>query len=293
MSAARRPAGTDARRRRGAAAVVASVLLAAACGGGDGGDDSAREPDGATTTTTATTAAVPTVASSGPAATAAPTTTARGGTTTSTAPAATTTTSVTSPLGLPFTTPGTYRYASAGQFTSTLTGPQSRNGETTLTVDPPSGSDQRSVRRAFSRTTEQVLRLDAGGAHLVYLRLTDQGIDKEVRASPPVLALPADAAPGRTWTWRLTSTDGLTSVDSTFRALRSEVLTVGDQRVPALVVEVVLSLSGDIVSTLTQTTWVSLERRLLLRQDEASDGRFGVVRFSGSTSETLVALTPG
>jgi hypothetical protein len=294
MSGARRPAGTDVRRRRGAAVVVASLLLAAACGGDDG-DDSAREPDGATTTTTTTTttAAVPTVASSGPAATTTPTTSARGGPTTSTALPATTTTAAPSPPGLPFTTPGTYRYASAGQFTSTLTGPQSRNGETTLTVDPPSGSDQRSVRRAFSRTTEQVLRLDAGGAHLVYLRLTDQGIDKEVRASPPVLALPAYAAPGRTWTWRLTSTDGLTSVDSTFRALRSEVLAVGDQRVPALVVEVVLSLSGDIVSTLTQTTWVSLERRLLLRQDEASDGRFGVVRFSGSTSETLLALTPG
>lgn len=292
MSGARRPAGTDVRRRRGAAVAVASLLVAAACGGGDDGGDSAREPDGATATTS-TTAAVPTVPSSGPAATTTPTTTARGGTSTSTALPATTTTAAPSPPGLPFTAPGTYRYVSAGQFTSTLTGPQSRNGETTLTVDPPSGPDQRSVRRAFSRTTEQVVRIDAGGAHLVYLRLSDQGIDKEVRASPPVLTLPADAAPGRTWTWRLTSTDGLTSVDSTFRALRSEVLTVGDQRVPALVVEVVLSLSGDIVSTLTQTTWISLERRLLLRQDEASDGRFGVVRFSGSTSETLVALTPG
>lgn len=290
---ARRPAGTDVRRRRGAAFVVASLLAAAACGGGDDGDGSAGGPDGDATTTTAATAAVSSVPPSGPAATSAPASAARGGTTTSTEPPAATTTAPPSPPGLAFTTPGTYRYASAGQFTSTLTGPQTRNGETTLTVDPPSGSDQRSVRRAFSRTTEQVLRLDAGGAHLVYLRFTDQGIDKEVRAEPPVLALPADAAPGRTWTWRLTSTDGLTSVDSTFRALRSEVLTVGDQRVPALVVEVVLSLSGDIVSTLTQTTWVSLDRRLLLRQDEASDGRIGVVRFSGSTSETLLALTPG
>jgi hypothetical protein len=283
--------GTHVRRRRGAALVLASAVLVAACGGGDDGDDAARESEGATTTTS-TTAVASTVASTAPSATTTPTTTARGATTTSTAAAATTTTAPPAP-GLPFTTPGTYRYASTGDFTSTLTGPQTRNGETTLTVDPPFGSDQRSVRRAFSRTTEQVLRLDAGGAHLVSLRLSDQGVDKQVQATPPVLALPADAAPGRTWTWRLTSTDGLTSVDSTFRALRTETLTVGGQRVEALVVEVVLSLSGDIVSTLTQTTWVSIERRLVVRQDETSDGRFGVVSFSGKTSETLVSLAPG
>ena len=292
MSVVGRPGRTEGRRRRGAALALASVLLVAACGGGDDGDDAAKESDGATTTTS-TTAAASTVPSTGPAATTTPTTTARGGTTTTTAAPATTTTAAPPAPGLPFTTPGTYRYASTGDFTSTLTGPQSRNGETTLTVDPPSGSDQRSVRRAFSRTTEQVLRLDAAGAHLVSLRLSDQGVDKEVQASPPVLALPADAAPGRTWTWRLTSTDGLTSVDSTFRALRTETLTIAGQRVPALVVEVVLSLSGDIVSTLTQTTWVSLERRLVVRQDETSDGRFGLVTFSGKTSETLVSPAPG
>ena len=290
MSVVRRPLAPGG-RGRGAALALASVLVVAACGGGDDGDDVTKESDGATTTTS-TTAAASTVPSTGPETTTTPTTTARGATTTSTAAPTTTTTAPPAP-GLPFTTPGNYRYASTGEFTSTLTGPQPRNGETTLTVDPPSGSDQRSVRRAFSRTTEQVLRLDAGGAHLVSLRLSDQGVDKEVQASPPVLALPADAAPGRTWTWRLTSTDGLTSVDSTFRAVRTETLTVGGQRVQALVVEVVLSLSGDIVSTLTQTTWISLERRLVVRHDETSDGRFGVVSFSGKTSETLVSLAPG
>lgn len=287
-----------AARHRAAAAVLALVLAvaASACGGGDG-DDTAPGPDAVTTPTAAAGGSTATtVAATGTTAAATTTTT----TTTITArpvgattrPTAATTTAPPAP-GLPFTAPGTYRYASTGQLTSSVGGPQSRDGETTLTVDPPSGADQRSVRRAFTRTTEQVLRLDAGGAHLAYFRLTDQGLDKAVRASPPVLALPADAAPGRTWTWRLTSTDGQTSVDSTFRAVRAETVAVGGEAVPVLVVEVVLSLSGDLVATLTQTVWISLERRLVVRQDESSSGRYGVVTFSGRTSETLTSLTSG
>lgn len=272
------------------ALTLAVAVLAAGCGGDGDGDDAAGRPDGATSTTTTTTVpGATTVATTAPAATT--TTTGRPGATTTTA--ATTTTTGAPVQGIPFTPAGTYRYASTGQFTSSLTGPQPRNGEVTLTVDPPSGTDQRTVRRAFTRTTEQVLRFDAAGVHLVYLRLDDQGINKAVEASPPVLALPTDAAPGRTWTWRLRSTDGLTTADSSFRALRTEPVSVAGQRVPALVVEAVLSLSGDIAATLTQTLWIDLDRRLVLRQDEASQGRFGVITFSGTTSDTLVSLAPG
>ena len=276
---------------RGAAALALAVAVLFTGCGGDDGDDAAKESDGLTTTTapagvtTSTTAAAPATT---------PTTARPGATTTTTrAPVTTSTTSAPVTPGIPFTPTGTYRYRSTGEFTSTLTGPQPRNGEVTLQVDPPSGSDQRTLRRAFSRTTEQVLRFDASGVHLVYLRLSDQGIDKAVEASPPVLALPADAAPGRRWTWRLTSTDGLTTADSSFRVLRNEPITIGGERVDAVVVEVVLSLSGDVVATLTQTVWVDMQRRLVLRQDEASQGRFGVVTFTGSTSDTLVSLTPG
>lgn len=276
---------------RGAALALAVTVAAAGCGGG-GGDEAARESEGATTTTT-TAPAGSTATTAAPASTTTPTTDRPRGSTTTTAPAATSTTAAPATPGVSFTPPGTYRYAATGQFTSTLTGPQPRDGEVTLVVDPPSGSDQRTVRRAFTRTTEQVLRFDARGANLVYLRLRDQGIDKAVEASPPVLALPADAAPGRTWTWRLTSTDGLTTADSTFRAIRSETIAVGGERVPALVVEAALNLSGDVVASLTQTLWVDLGRRLVLRQDEASQGRFGVVTFSGTTSETLVSMAPG
>lgn len=241
-----------------ARAALAVLVLGGACG--DGGSDAERESAGATTTMSAVTI----------------TTTARQA----------------APAGAAFTPPGTYRYATTGQFTSSLTGPQPRNGTATLTVEPPLGADQRSVRRAFGRTTEQVVRLEAGGAYLVSLHLTDTGVDKEVRPTPPALALPADVAPGRTWAWRATSTDGRTTVDSAFRAVRTEDVAVGGKRVPALVVEVVLTFSGDVVSTSRQTVWLSGRDRLIVRQDESTDGRFGLVTFSSTSSGTLVSLTP-
>lgn len=273
-------------------AAAAVLLLGGACGGGEATE---RQGAGATTTTTAPAASADATTTTS-AATAPGATTGRRGSPTT---AATTTTSPAASAaaepapGLTFTTPGTYRYVTTGHFTSALTGPQRRDGEATLTVDPPSGTDQRSVRRGVGRTTEQVLRLDGGGARLVSLRLIDQGVDKEVRPSPPALALPGDAVPGRTWAWRATTTDGQTVVDSSFRAVRTEDVTVGGQRVPTLVVEVVLTLTGDVVSTSRQTLWVSTARRLVVRQDEATDGRFGLVTFSSTSSDTLVSLVPG
>lgn len=284
------------RRRRGlAAALVAAGVLAGACGGGDTGAE--RASTGATTSTTAmsiTTTAPP----PGSSTTAEPAAGAAGPTTTTAARSAATTTTTAAgraapAAGLAFTPPGTYRYATTGRFTTALTGTQERTGEAILVVDPPSGTDQRSVRSGFGRSTEQVLRLAGGDALVVSLHLKDQGIDKEVRPSPPGLALPGDAAPGRTWSWRAVSTDARTTVDSAFKVLRTEEVAVGAARVPALVVEVVLTLSGDVVSTSRQTLWVSTRDRLVVRQDDTTQGSLGLVTFSGTSSDTLVSLTPG
>ena len=191
------------------------------------------------------------------------------------------------------TPPGTYRYTTSGSFSSTPGGPpQPRNGESTLVVEPPVGPDQRSVHQGPGRTTEQVLRIDAGGAHLVFLRRSEQGIVKEIRPSPPALALPADAVPGRSWSWRATSTDGQTVVDAGFRAVRTEDVTVGPDRVTALVVEAVVSTTGDIVSTSRQTLWVSLRHRLVVRQDDTTDGRVGAIAFTSTSSDRLMSLVP-
>lgn len=268
----------------------ALAVAVAACGGSDG--EAERESARATTSTTV---ASSTSAATTPSTAAAPTVAAgpRRSSTTTAVAATAPTTGATPAAGLAFTPPGTYRYTTTGHFTSSLTGPQARNGSVVLTVDPPSGPDQRSVRSGVGRITQQVLRLDAGGAYLVSLRLTDNGLDKEVRPAPPALALPADASPGRMWSWRATSTDGRTTVDSSFKAVRTEDVTVRTERVATLVVEVVLTLSGDIVSTSRQTLWVSPRQGLVVRQDESTEGRFGVIPFSATSSDILVSLTPG
>ena len=279
---------------RAAAVALALALVAAACG-----DDGGAERDSAGATTTTTRSAPPSTEDTTASAVASTTTTAapaaagrRGRAATTASP--TTTAAPTAPAtGVRFTAPGTYRYAATGQFSSTVGGAQPRNGVTTLTVDPPSGSDQRSVRQGLGRVTEQVLRLDGGGAYLVSMRVTDQGVDKEVRPAPPALALPADVAVGRTWSWRATSTDGATTVAATMRALRDEDVTVGGAAVRSLVVEALLTLTGDLMSTSKQTLWVSDRHRLIVRQDDATEGRLGVIAFSSTSSETLLALTPG
>lgn len=278
------------------AAALAVLLSAGACGGG--GDDSG-EGAGAVTSTSAATApgpattgpaADPSSASPGSGRTPGPPRSGTAGA--STAPPTTASPAPPPPAGLAFTPLGTYRYATTGRFSSTLGAPQARDGESTLTVDPPSGADQHSVRQGPGRTTDQVLRLDSGGAYLVSLRQVEQGLTKEVRPSPPALALPAGAAPGRTWSWRATSTDGQTTVDSRFTAARTEEVTVGADRVTALVVEVVLQLTGDVVSTSRQTLWVSLRHSLVVRQDDATEGRLGAIGFSSTSSDRLLSLGP-
>lgn len=290
---------------RGWAGLVAAALalLLAACGGG-GGEQGSAAP--ASTISTTATSTPPTAAADPPAGAgsgAVPPGSAASSTTRPGRPSPTSTTSTTStapagpmsgaPSGVGFTPPGIYRYAATGNFTATLGGTQARNGEVTLTVDPPVGTDQRSVRTGFGRTTEQVLRREGNDALLVSLRLTDQGIDKEVRPSPPGLALPGDAAPGRRWSWRAVSSDGRTTVDSAFTVVREEDVGVGADRVPALVVEVVLTITGDVVSTSKQTLWISAAHRLVVRQDDDTRGSFGLISFSGSSTEILRSLTPG
>ena len=274
------------------AVVVVAVVLLGSCGGDDDAGRAGVDA-GAGSSTTSSPAVDPNETSSSTrASTGSSSTTAPARTSSTTAGITTTTGRVAPAPGLTFMVPGTYRYATTGSFTTALTGTQPRTGEATLVVDPPSGTDQHSVRRAFGRVTDQVLRLDATGAYLVSLRLTDTGIDKEVRPSPPGLALPADAAPGRTWSWQATSTDGGTQVQSTFRAVRTESVAVGGQQVSALVVEVNLSLTGDVTVTSTQTLWVVVDRRLIVRQDDNTQGRAGLITFSSTASDVLVSLTP-
>lgn len=288
-------------RTPGRALVVGVVALAGACGGGDGGEPTsgrafAPAPERTTTTVATEVLASEQTTTSAPA----PPTTATanrslGGLVSGRAtPTTTATTAPARPAsGLTFTTPGVYRYVTTGTFTSTLGAAQPRDGETTLTVDQPSGPDQHSVRRGPGRTTDQVLRSERDGHYLVSLRTTDLSLSKEIRPTPPVLAMPADAEPGRTWSWRATSTDGKTTVESSFRAVRRDGVAVGTGRVDALVVEVTIVSSGDVTFTSRQTLWVSEGNRLVVRLEETTNGTLGgIVTFSSTSVDRLASLTP-
>lgn len=289
------------RLRLSTAAAVLALVMLANCGG-DSDDEATRAstttsgagassstiaggsaPVGGATTTTAAPAGVSssTRARGGAAAQATPTTSSGGKAAASPSP------------GVAATLPGRYRYASTGTFAVGLGGEQRRSGESVLTVDPPAGADQHSIREGEGRVSEQIVRFQPDGAYLVMLKVTEQGLTKEFRPPSPVLAVPGAAAPGRTWSWRVTSTDGKTTLDASFRAERREAVSVGADTLEALVVQATLVTSGDLASRGTQTLWVAESRRLVVREQAATEGTFGAFSFRSTSDERLISLTPG
>lgn len=190
------------------------------------------------------------------------------------------------------TPPGRYRYASTGTFSAGVTGEQRRSGESILTVDPPAGADQHSFRQGDGRSTEQILRFQSDGTYIVMLKLTEQGLTKEFRPATPVLAFPYSAPTGRTWSWRMTSTDGKTTVETSFRIERTEAVAVGTESVPAVVVGANVVTTGDLASRGTQMLWVAEGRRLVVREQSATDGTFGAFSFRSTAEERLLQLVP-
>lgn len=283
---------------RRALSVVGAVVAAAtlvACGGGDDKDASPTTQHGTTTTvaTPVTGGASPTPLAGGAPATTAPIGSPRHTTPATTPPRSGATSGA---AGTPAssvavgTRPGTYRYASTGTFSTGPTGEQQRSGESVLTVDPPAGADQHSLRQGENRATEQVVRYQADGAYLVVLKVTEQGITKEFRPPAPVLAVPSPAPVGRTWSWRMTSTDGRTTIAADFRIERTEAVQVGPESVPTVVVQATLVTTGDVTSRGTQTLWVAESRRLVVREQSTTDGTYGSFSFHSTAEERLLSL---
>ncbi|MDP9072074.1 MAG: hypothetical protein M3N68_12505, partial [Actinomycetota bacterium] len=185
-----------------------------------------------------------------------------------------------------------YAYATSGSVASLLSGSQPRTGETVLTVEPPAGRDQRMVRQGPDSVVEQVLRLQDDGAYLVHLGQATMGFRKEFRPEPPVLAVPLPASVGRAWSWRMTSTDGQTTVDASLRVARSEGVDVGGENVPAIVVEATITTGGDVVSTTRQTLWISDRYRLVVQQQDVTDGRIGTITFRSESTDRLLSTRP-
>jgi hypothetical protein len=267
---------------------VVLALLAAGCSGGDDDDDDLAATDRSTTTVAGLTSdtvdpAAPAGGSGGEEETG---TTVKGRERT---PATTTAPAPTSPPpppppGATFTTPGKYTY----RVTGTASG-QPVDTTSTLTVDPPNGADQRTSQSTQQGTQEQILRRQADGVYLVNLKINAGFVAKEFRFEPPALSFPIPPTIGRAWSWEARSTDGKTNVKSSFKILRNETIDVGGERVDTVVLELVTETSGDIVSTMTSTLWVSQRYSLIVRTDSKGTSPLGPSETSSKLQSTRPA----
>ena len=201
-----------------------------------------------------------------------------GGNTTSPPPAAA--------AGLQPTAPGKYNYHLTGQGNG-----QNIDTQITMTVDAPKGGDQHSTTQTQQGSEEQTLRYQANGIYLVELKLNAGFIQKDFTPNPPALQYPEPATIGKTWSWSVTSSDGKTTVNTSFQVLRTENQTVGSETVPTTVLKVTITTSGDIVSKSDSTYWISEKYRLIVRQDSTADTTTPIVTHS-TTSQVLLSTKP-
>ncbi len=284
---------------------MACGLLVALAACGDGGDptQAVRESAGPTvvdTTLPTTSTEVPAPTTTEPAGRTT-TTAAAGARTTTTRVAAATTTTV--PLALrPLTPPaaGTYRYDTSGATTfagTTVPFP----AVTTLVVDAPSGTGQRSTRNLRDATgngvsTEFTLDYRPEGVFLVSLRLTTgfSGVTdvRDLRPAAPVLLLATGARPGARTEADLT---GTSSARLVVDILREERLTIGGTAVDTLVMRAAVILApGDITGRQELTVNVDRGSRLWVRERSVTDASAagGLVTVHSEYNATLQRLTP-
>jgi hypothetical protein len=287
--------------RRVVSGVVLVSLLLAGCGSGK--KDTAGPGNDKSTTTTSTTAApsttapttppsnTPNATGSGKGATAPTTAKPAAGSGAGSAGAASSAPS--SDPGAPKpAAPGTYVYNRTGKANTSAFGDQTLDGQVSLKVDAPNGSDQHSTQTAAEGGREQVLRFLGEGAYFVDIKQSQQGFTKEFQPNPPVLAMPSTPTIGRTWSWTVTSTDDATTLNASFKIERNETLAIGGEQVPTVVVSAVLKLSGDITATSNTTNWVSTAKALIVRADENTNGNVGTVTFTSQSSSVLQSTKP-
>ena len=281
------------------AAAGALLVLLAACGDGGASPEAVRESAGQATVETTTTVAPATTTTAGAGVR---TTTTAGGarTTTTRAGGATATTAPAAARGLTPAAPGTYRFDTAGATNfagTTVPFP----AVTTLVVDPPTGTRQRSTRTlrdpaGNGLSTEFTLDYRPEGVFLVGLRLTAgfSGVTdiRELRPASPVLLL----APGdRLGAHREADLAGTSAARLVVDVLREERVTIAGQPVDTVAIRAVVNLAPGEVTGRQELT-VNLDRtsRLWVRERSVTDASVagGLVTVHSEYTATLQRLTP-
>ncbi len=290
----------------GAAIVATAVTIigVSACGGGPGSAITAAartEQQAAPSTTTSTTLAPTTTTAPAPATAAATRTTSARAARAPSKPA-TTSTSPNKPAavatGFAPAVPGVYRYDTSGS-TSSLLGKQAFSAVSTLTVDPPSGTKQHSVRELKSSngdgfTIDQILDYRPEGVTVVRQRLvlTQRG-DRTVRtlnAAPPTLVIPLGLGVG---THRVLDLTGVGLVGhEVVDILQAVTVTVAGQPVSGILVRTVLNVSGGVSGTIQLDQWWSPSARVPMKEQLTATMKSGLASVKTTYDATIQKLTP-
>jgi hypothetical protein len=268
-------------------AVLAALLVLGACGGG-GEDD-----DGASSSTTTTAAAV----EDGTTSTTVEEEDATSGSTARTevpsaptsteVPAATAGSAAPAPM-----TPGTYHYRQRG---SGSAGPQSFEvpPEGTAVVDAAAGDGTQVVHRYVDpegEPADTTLRFGDDGIFILSTMMRQGGMAITCTFDPPVAAPPWPPTTGATTTG--SGDCEMFSVKVELRITGQTPVTVGDQRFDAWVVETTITTYGDVESTTHQTDHFVEALRMSAHTESSTEGRFGQLRFSGTSVSDLVSAVP-
>lgn len=259
-------------------------------GGGVGGgsDEAAAEPTGAPDAST-------------------PTPATRAGDAPGEAPSAPSTTTPAGSPDAPATRPGTYEYdvEAAG---SVAAFPRQESTHTLTAVVEPADADGHQRTTSTPTTddgesgtpSEQTVAhgdTDLRLVHLLTPRGPGDGDASEFRPDPPVLLVTTTAAPGDSWSWSMTSTDGDIQLDATIEVAGVETVAVGGEDVRTLVIRSVIEFRGEgFEGTEESTSWFAPDRRLTVREESTmtGSGTFNGQEFTFESEETRVlrSLTP-
>lgn len=190
---------------------------------------------------------------------------------------------------VPLTPTGTYRYHLTGSESSAL-GDRTFDGHSTLVVDPPRRGRQHTRLSGDNGRTDQTVLAGRRGLYLVDLRLSQQGFDETFHPDQPVLLLPADARAGRSWQWRMTSTDGDYRLRATLRvADPHSTASVRGRKVSTVVVTSVLHIDGDSISMTIDQRDDATRDGLIVREHAVGDGTAYGTKFHTDTTRTLTS----
>ena len=195
--------------------------------------------------------------------------------------------------------PGTYRYNTTGSTTYGGGFTQQMPSQTTLTVDPSTGEQQRSARdlrdsQGNGSLTETWLQFKDGDVYLARVRTTTTygpvTDGRDFRPSHPELVGKAGAGPGFHTAFTMSSSGS--SAHVAIDVLREERVTIGGRSVDTYLVRTTTTFSGDLSGKNTSDTWYTLDRLFPVKEHVVLDAQSSSGSIHSEYRAQLTSLAP-